>query len=586
MWDYHHEMKLTLRFKTIAVFLLTLSVSMTSILMSGYYLTVTRQIDEYIGYNTKILELEADSIEFHLNQLLQSSLSFYRANNLMNALRGTGDQFNDAAAIRSELYSMLNSSPYITQIHLYSSIHNMDYVASTSSSASQQSSETKSEDRLPYNKVRLIRQSEPDYGFPINIQSEDVITLSRSIYDFPRDRYLGHIDIDMNLSHFQNMAKPLSEKEILSFVSADGEILYCSGNLPIIKSILPSLEIGTEKYNEDNLSLDEYTAISVPVVPNGFIKDYFLIQVIPKAAITGNARIFASQNLLIGLLISLVAMLFMIKILTGYTRPFGYIETQLKKVSAGNLNVKMDIQGNTEFGGFAKQFNEMIDSINNLIIHGYKLEISNKNYQLKALQAQMDPHFINNALQNIGAEALKNNNRNLYSIIMQFGEMMRYTMDFKSLMVPLKYELRYTANYLNFQAMRFRNKFTYTIHAQEETMDIEVPKLLLQPLAENIFKHGQPADGKLIHININTYIDDETLRIECRNDGKGLSSSELTNLRKTIENARNTEEESQHIGLINLSRRLSLVYGEKGHIDIDSENGVGFSVVITIRRNL
>ena len=195
----------------------------------------------------------------------------------------------------------------------------------------------------------------------------------------------------------------------------------------------------------------------------------------------------------------------------------------------------------------------------------------------------MDPHFINNALQNIGAEALKKGNLELYYSIMQFGEMMRYTMDFQSLMVTLEEELKYTTNYLNLQTMRFKGKFTYSISAADETMNILVPKLLLQPLVENIFKHGQIMDrSEKIHIQVSAILADNTLKLECSNDGKGLSETELKQLRELIIKARNTEEESSHIGLINLSRRLFLVYGERSNIDIHSEENRGFKVMITI----
>ena len=188
-----------------------------------------------------------------------------------------------------------------------------------------------------------------------------------------------------------------------------------------------------------------------------------------------------------------------------------------------------------------------------------------------------------NALQNIGAEALKKGNRELYYSVMQFGEMMRYTMDFQSLMVPLSDDLKYAVNYLNLQTMRFKDKFTYSISAEDETMSIMIPKLLLQPLVENVFKHGQNTDGRTICIRITTALDHGTLRLECSNDGRGLAESELRELQEMIIKARESEEESRHIGLINLSRRLFIVYGDRSSIEIDSGLETGFTVRIEIR---
>ena len=569
-------MKLTLRLKAIIVFLLTLSIAMVLILLSGYYLTIEQNMEEYIRYNTTILGLEAESIEFHLNQILQSSLAFYRNDNLMGILRETHSRYDSSEEIRAGLFTILNSSPYITQVHLYSSMQKMDYVVHGTSTAQGTADTGITVSEIPYNKVIITNQKSPDYGFPaIKHQDEFVITMSRSIYDFPRNRYLGQIDIDMNLDYFRNMSAALSEYEILAFVSEDGDILYTSGNTNAIGDLLPDTNLS------DSLP-EEYTVLSSSVRPNGFTEEYNLIQAIRNEAITANARTFARHNLLIGIVISIISMAVMARILSGYTKPFGYIENQLKKISAGNLDVKMDIHDTPEFVGLARQFNDMIDSINNLIISGYKLEISNKNYQLKALQAQMDPHFINNALQNIGAEALKKGNRELYYSIMQFGGMMRYTMDFQSLMVPLRDDLKYAVNYLNLQTMRFKDKFTYSITADDKTMNIPIPKLLLQPLVENVFKHGKNSDGKTIHIQILTALDDGTLYLECSNDGKGLTESELERIQEMIIKAREAEEESRHIGLINLSRRLSIVYGNRSSIEINSGIETGFTVKIKI----
>lgn len=573
-------MKLTLRLKAIIVFLLTLSIAMVLILLSGYYLTIEQNMEEYIRYNTTILGLEAESIEFHLNQILQSSLAFYRNDNLMGILRETHSRYDSSEEIRAGLFTILNSSPYITQVHLYSSMQKMDYVVHGTSTAQGTADTGITVSEIPYNKVIITNQKSPDYGFPaIKHQDEFVITMSRSIYDFPRNRYLGQIDIDMNLDYFRNMSAALSEYEILAFVSEDGDILYTSGNTNAIGNLLPDT-------NPSDLLSEEYTVLSSSVRPNGFTEEYNLIQAIRNEAITANARTFARHNLLIGIVISIISMAVMARILSGYTKPFGYIENQLKKISAGNLDVKMDIHDTPEFVGLARQFNDMIDSINNLIISGYKLEISNKNYQLKALQAQMDPHFINNALQNIGAEALKKGNRELYYSIMQFGGMMRYTMDFQSLMVPLRDDLKYAVNYLNLQTMRFKDKFTYSITADDKTMNIPIPKLLLQPLVENVFKHGKNSDGKTIHIQILTALNDGTLYLECSNDGKGLTETELKRIQEMIIKAREAEEESRHIGLINLSRRLSIVYGSRSSIEINSGIETGFTVKIQIREIL
>lgn len=212
----------------------------------------------------------------------------------------------------------------------------------------------------------------------------------------------------------------------------------------------------------------------------------------------------------------------------------------------------------------------------------YRLEIENKNNQLKALQAQLDPHFINNTLQTIGNDALKQGNLELYTAIVQFGGMMRYTMNFCDMSVPFKDELEYTESYLKFQQKRFPGRFTYELDISETSLSVIIPKLTLQPLVENSIKHGLGGKNPVMQISISTKTDGQYFHMECRNSGKGLDQNSLEQLKKSIEAARVNGEEAANVGLRNLARRLFLLYGEKAAMDIGSENNLGFHVALRI----
>ena len=576
-------MRATLKLKTMAVFILALAFSVSLILISSYYMTVNHQRQEYIRYNKGLLELASENLSSRLYQVLESSLSVYRDNKLMSILCGVAEEPRNTDIIKGALRSILNSSQYIGQVYLYSDVLSVAYIDRGSSTAFSPLDINEFHYK-PYNKVTLTGHIKEDYGFPFTANADGtVITMSRSIYDFPGERYLGELDIDIDPAFFGHLEDIVTDGAALAFVSGDGTILYSSDADSAAFAIIDDLVLsGSSGVSESSHEGHKHTAVYSLVKPNASFDDFYIIKIIADEAITASARELALRNLMIGGMILFFAVLAMAKISSGFARPFDYIDRQLKRISEGNLTVKLDIRNDSEFGVFARQFNAMIDSINNLIIRDYKLEISNKNNQLKALQAQMDPHFINNALQNIGAEALRNGNRQLYDPIMQFGEMMRYTMDFASLMVPLEKEMRYTVNYLNLQAMRFRGRFRYSISSEDDSLRAIVPKLLLQPLAENVFKHGRFTDDRVMMISIASSLRDGVLRVECSNDGEGIDRERLARLRGIIDRARFTDEESSHIGLINLSRRLWLIYGERGSIHIVSDHDKGFTVSIEI----
>jgi two-component system sensor histidine kinase YesM len=210
-------------------------------------------------------------------------------------------------------------------------------------------------------------------------------------------------------------------------------------------------------------------------------------------------------------------------------------------------------------------------------------DLENKNNQLKALQAQLDPHFINNTLQTIGAEALKKGNLELYGAILHFGEMMRYTMNFREMKVWFGDEVGYTENYLNFMKMRFKDRLDYVVDVSPEVLEIEVPKLLLQPLVENSIKHGySDAEIGVVRISIRASVRDGRFSMTCGNSGTGLGPGELVTLRRNLEQARDGGEESTNIGLRNLARRLQILYGDRALLAVDSKAGKGFSVTLEI----
>jgi two-component system sensor histidine kinase YesM len=120
----------------------------------------------------------------------------------------------------------------------------------------------------------------------------------------------------------------------------------------------------------------------------------------------------------------------------------------------------------------------MIGKINHLINREYKLELENKTNQLKALQSQLNPHFLYNALQSIGTLALKKNVPQVYSLVTHLSKIMRYGMNMDEDMVPLTKEIDYIKAFLLLQKERFGDQFEYSLQFDKEDLTIRVPKMI------------------------------------------------------------------------------------------------------------
>ncbi|MCP3776036.1 histidine kinase [Paenibacillus sp. MZ04-78.2] len=178
-------------------------------------------------------------------------------------------------------------------------------------------------------------------------------------------------------------------------------------------------------------------------------KDNFLrgqakaVKRIPGDYLYGHARTLTMINTVIAVLSLSVATAAVLYVSIRFTHPIKQLIRSMSKIQSGQLEERIEIVRNDEFGILAKKFRTMMETINDLIFREYKLKLANKTTQLKMLQAQVNPHFINNALQSIGASALDNDAPEVYELVSSLGRMMHYSMNTKDTIVPLSQELAY-----------------------------------------------------------------------------------------------------------------------------------------------
>jgi two-component system sensor histidine kinase YesM len=253
-------------------------------------------------------------------------------------------------------------------------------------------------------------------------------------------------------------------------------------------------------------------------------------------------------------------------------------------VQSGNMNVDIRVTGNDEIAILARRFDAMMQTINDLINREYKLEIANVTNQLKALQAQINPHFLNNALQSMGTLALQHEAPKLYSLLSSLAKMMRYNMNTNETIVPFSTEINHIKAYLDLQQQRFGEDLKVTFAIEELSNQIKVPKMLLQPLVENYFKHGHEALGGNGEIHIASHITTQgVLCITVQDNGTGISNERLDDLQRKLSQPTNNLLNGQdNIGLTNVLLRLRLYFSEQAQIQISSGQLQGFTITLLI----
>lgn len=248
----------------------------------------------------------------------------------------------------------------------------------------------------------------------------------------------------------------------------------------------------------------------------------------------------------------------------------------LAQLREGNFNGYVDIQTNDEFEILGAEYNAMLDRLKELMAKNKELSELRTIIEVKQLQSQFHPHFIFNVLETL-RYAIKMDANQAQQIVILLSRLLRYSIG-NDRSVQLKDDMNYVRDYLNLQQIRFNERLEYRITVVEETNHVYVPKLLLQPLIENAIKYGYLNQSNVL-IEIRIYPSDGKLMLEVCDNGQGMDAETLQKVNQILQSQNNT---TQHIGLYNVHRRLVLLYGEDSGIHIDSNQGKGTCVTLTI----
>ena len=240
--------------------------------------------------------------------------------------------------------------------------------------------------------------------------------------------------------------------------------------------------------------------------------------------------------------------------------------------------------GNEQQGEQSTQ-EEFISTIRSLIQREATADMMRKQAEIEALQNQINPHFLYNTLETIRGQAIVAGNREIAETTKALADIFRYNISKKGSVVTLKEELDNIQAYMYIQRLRFNARFDLKINVPEETMTLKIPKLIIQPVVENSLKHGlEPKIGQG-RITIQAFRTEEALFIIVEDDGIGMDIKKLKMLRKRMQDKDNTEtasERSAHVGLVNVSERIRMIYGNWYGISVESIPNAGTKVQLVL----
>ncbi|BBI35901.1 sensor histidine kinase [Cohnella abietis] len=561
-----------------------------------YSLTTNKVTKNTLKSNADLLFQGKTNLLNYMNSAHQATFIFYNDNKLFTILNDGIEGYQDDQEIYRGMSLLSYSAKDFEQAHLY--IHKSDIHYLIVSDRSKRSFTGNNEKYIPRDLFQGRSYIEPPHppgkfgipSMPIS-NTDEVITLHSSLYYLTAKKELGTLSIDIRMDSIRTISEQLysATKEEFYIIDENRRVIYSSDqqassqsldNLWVDQVMTADAPKGNFELRQDGFSGEIiYDKMVTPFL------NWTLVKRIPDETLHQTAREVALFNSGIAALFLVLTILATVIITFRLTAPIKKLIRNMNQIQSGNLQVTIDLNRKDEFGILARRFQLAMDTINEMIIREYELELARKSNELNMLQVQTNPHFMNNALQSIGTLALQKQQPEIYNLIASLGKMMRYSMNTGEPIVSLARELDYVKAYFALQRQRFGEHLQYTAYIDDSLLQQQIPKMILQPLVENYFKHGFDINAVTGEIVIYGAIsaDKRWLQLEVSDNGKGIDPAELKALQERLAQGKSTWGNGDSgIGLSNILSRLKLYYNETAKLEVKHSMLGGVSVMLWI----
>lgn len=409
-----------------------------------------------------------------------------------------------------------------------------------------------------------------------------VVSISRKLSDsfseMEVDRQ-GVLLVDLNYSVINNLCKQieLGKRGYVFIVDPSGSLVYHPQQQLIYSQLkfeqletvlgIKSGSVTVNTGNEQKLYTVDTTSFGWKIVGVTYPDDL----VANKQQMQGTAALWGAVSLINAMAIS---------VLLSYalTKPLKNLEINMKKAERGEFDIRVEIESTNEIGKLARTFNLMIMKIKELMSQIVMEQEMKRVSELKALQAQIKPHFLYNTLDSIIWMAETGKMEEVVEMTSSLSKLLRSTIGEGEELIPIARELEHILHYLTIQNMRYRHKFTYSIEVDEDILECSILKLVLQPLVENAIYHGIKHNPEQGHILIRGKREQNDITIQVIDNGVGMNPEQMNKLLLQKADYRI----GSGVGVANVNHRIQLYFGDHYGLSFTSEMEEGTTVTLRI----
>ncbi len=567
------------------VFMVTFSVLIAVLVTSLFFYTKTADVlTQQAKTNTNQLLNQVNSRVQSQIDMIDTTFPLFVANPIIRdyieptSARFTAPQIEKKIEIQKQMsYLLINTylwdEKFINAVYLFDTDGNAYCVSKSNGGIKEFGNNKRISDSVPINSTSLKI-------FPSDKKSQSIYFV-RTINSLYVSNYIATIVIDIDDSAFRDAYSrgySLSADNIMiSLVDAENNQLSSTSDTPYSAEVFSYFLHGglTDSFKEIRVAGKDYFAAS-KLISGADIHSFVAVS---KSSVFSGLNQTLYSFFPVALIITLIMLLLAVLLSTLITKPIQTMMQKVKRISGGNLSVEIPMGIYSEFNELAGALNVMQGEIYYYYQDLYEKQLLLKNAEIKSLQSQINPHFLFNVLDTIGWKAQIAGNEEISNMVISLGELLRANiLNNQSDEIKLQDELGYVKFYLYLQKARFEDKFLTDIQISDNCLlNCRVPRLSMQPIVENAIVHGLENKTGQGHLNIKVRSEKKDLIIEVEDDGMGFDTDSLPEETNETFGGKHT-----HIGIRNIDRRISLLYGDEYGLTMNSIPNVGTKATIRI----
>lgn len=449
--------------------------------------------------------------------------------------------------------------------------------------------ETSDDDQLIFGNVRQTEISTSGLETSkLNLAEGEMLVLPvyRKVYSLNTNEMVGVVEIDISIPKLAGKSTLGNEEGDAASILLDQKkgLLFdtkrYSENLE--KAMIDAVQ-GEKGSSECSYQGQSFFVTYKTCEKTGLI----LMSVVPKAPV--NAALFYKGLLILGLT---VVCLFLLAGLTYYImnnvlKRMVVLDHMMSQVGNGDFKVQMPVEDSTddELTRITRTFNWMASQLDQVLEERVQNEKTKKDAELRALQAQINPHFLYNTLENMRMQCEIGEFDFMGDSLSALGDLFRYSISWGSNEAPFSKEWKNMNDYLYIMQMRFGDELECTVECGEGLSELTVPKMMLQPLVENSFNHGFKDKLPPWKLWINARLKEDMVEIVIMDNGSGIEQGRMERLQKSLRTNqpfRNEEKKRYSIGVTNVKQRIEMLCKEGSTLKIENMDQEGTRITINI----